>query len=836
VPELLNSIAEDYKDALAAYLNGGGKAILKRGYEIGRHAIATGARVQDIIAIHQQCLDSLVFSGRIQYTDIPSRAAGFIVECLAPYETVLRRFAETNNRLQRSLIELSLARDQLRDQNEVTAEAHRALDAERRRYCELFEFAPDAYITTDLDGVIHEANSTAADLFHTSCVKLAGVCLLDFVVPDEQPWFAARLSSCKQHVLERTEEFQVSLQVGVTQTIPAAVTVGAERDSDGTLSGLRWLIRDITEQKRAEQEKVQFMLGHAETQAALRFRFLAEASVALTRTVDYETSLERVARLAVPLLADWCFIYLFKPDGYIRQLEAAGADGFALGSGPDIAELRLRRGGLRSELLRSILSVEIVDELDDEWISALAGNAERFDLFRLLAPRCALIVPWAAGDHPAGVLCLLRTRAGVRYTKNDLWVGEDLAHRCALGAENAELYVQIREERDRAERANRAKDEFLAILSHELRNPLTPVLGWARSLQNHRSIVEDSVLLEGARALERNARQLARLVDDCLDMARISRGGFQIEIKPVDVNQLILGAHEALRDSVLSAELEFTLELAPAPLWVMGDTMRMQQVLLNLLGNAIKYTESGGHVLVRSSASNGFVQIEVRDTGVGIDSQLIEQIFEPFRQGNQRLISFGNGLGLGLAIAKRIVELHRGSIAAESLGTGCGSRFYFRLPQTQAPAMERTPVAAVPTAGGHAEQILCVEDARDILFLLRVELEMLGYSVMTAESGELALEMAQQQRPEVVISDIKMPTMDGCEFLRRMRKIDGLADVPAIALTGLGVFRDHQRAIAAGFDLCLTKPLEIQELHVHIKRLLKQRCAANGRPSSQRPA
>lgn len=375
--------------------------------------------------------------------------------------------------------------------------------------------------------------------------------------------------------------------------------------------------------------------------------------------------------------------------------------------------------------------------------------------------------------------------------------------------------------RDGAAGERRATEEFLATFSHELRNPLMPVIGWVRLLKNHPLIAQDPVLEEGVRSMERGALTLRRLMGDCLDLSRIAEGKIQMERRLVDLNQTVRTSIEAVQTIAAERELSLKARLAPDAVPVLGDATRLEQIVMNLLMNALKYTGPGGDVSVECRAHGDEAQIEVRDTGIGIPSGFLRQIFEPFRRASGA--SRQSGLGLGLAIARRLVELHGGRIWAESEGVDRGSVFFVALPVASGSAMEDAAEPARPAPeelSGHA-RILLIEDSEDILFLLRIEFEAAGHFVLTARDGAAGLELAHAHPPDLIISDIKMPGLDGYDLIREIRASPDLKKIPTIALTGFGGKRDHERALAAGFDACISKPGEPHEITELIRRFMK---------------
>jgi two-component system CheB/CheR fusion protein len=314
-------------------------------------------------------------------------------------------------------------------------------------------------------------------------------------------------------------------------------------------------------------------------------------------------------------------------------------------------------------------------------------------------------------------------------------------------------------------------------------------------------------------------------VGDCTDMAKISEGKIQIEKAYVNLNQIVMASVDAIGEMAAERGINLATELSPMGVTVLGDAMRLEQVIMNLLINAIKYTNGGGLVSIRTELVNTEIRAEIKDTGIGIDRAFLEQIFEPFRQGTTSWLTSRSGLGLGLAIARRIVELHGGKVWAESQGLGYGSTFCIRLPLAIKAQEERhTDAPAERTAGKEsAVRILLIEDSDDILFLMKSELEMMGHTVITAVNGHLGMEAAQAHRPDLIISDVKMPVVDGYQLMRTLRGIAELSAIPAIALTGFGSKEYIERARAAGFDACLSKPSKPEEIGLLIRQLTEKK-------------
>ena len=826
---ILSELADEYCSEVRQYVREPDEARLSRAYEFGRKALAEGVGVLEMATIHGKALESVLGDeGRTGSSGlILQRAAELLLEVLSPFEIALRGYQEANSELRTRLEELRLLEEELRNQNDNLATTGEAIDLERRRYRDLFEFAPDAYLVTDLQANIQEANSAAGKLFKRRPQSLASVPLAVFVSRKDHRKFYVQLASLKSSGVDDLQDWHMTLRADQGGHFPAAVTVRVVRDAEDRPSGLRWLVRDITEQKRAEEERTRLLAreqaARAEAEAAGRLRFLVEASTALTVSLDYAVALSNVARLAVPYLADYCAIDVVEESGEVRRVGVVYAD-------PAGAEALLRLDVLQqndpgqAQGVASVLRTgqsEIYTEVPDSWLASAAGNAEPGLPPHETGPKSAVFVAMVLQEQVLGAISLVSVGSGRRFGPADLALAEALARRCAVAVDNARLYQQLIVERDKAEKASRAKDEFLAVLSHEIRNPLMPIIGWARILKTHKEITGNKVLSEAAQSLERNAQNMVRLVDDCLDITRITERKITIERESIDLNQVAAAAVEAIAELARAKNIEFRVKLAPKALCFLGDRTRLEQVVLNLLTNAIKYTDSGGSISVTSRNVEDEVELLVEDTGTGIAPDFLEQIFEPFRQGTANWLTSESGLGLGLTIARRIVQMHGGRIWAESEGIGRGSRFYLRLPFVSAEATRSDVDLRPATAPAKARplRILLIEDAEDILALMKLELEWLGYTVLTARDGISGLELAQREALDLIVSDIKMPGMDGYDLIKELRRIPKLASTPAIALTGFGMKRDTEAALAAGYNAHLCKPVDAKQLSAVIEQL-----------------
>ena len=351
--------------------------------------------------------------------------------------------------------------------------------------------------------------------------------------------------------------------------------------------------------------------------------------------------------------------------------------------------------------------------------------------------------------------------------------------------------------------ADRRKDEFLAMLAHELRNPLAPIRSSAGALRQ--LVPEDPRVDRALRMIERQVVHMTRLVDDLLDVSRISRGKVLLRPERLDLVRLVRSTVEDHRSIFEQAGLVFHVELPDEPLWMTGDPTRLAQVLANLLQNAAKFTNPGGRTSVcLSREAESRALLEVEDTGIGIDLEMLARVFEPFSQADQTLARSRGGLGLGLALVKGLVSLHGGTIEASSGGTG--SRFRIHFPLSDEPAAQAEPPVAAEAAV-LSRSILVIEDYADAAESLRLFLELAGHRVEVASTGKAGVEAARRLRPDLVLCDIGLPGgMDGYAVARALR--EGDPEIRLVALSGYGQDEDRRRALESGFNRHLTKPVD----------------------------
>ncbi|MDZ8054712.1 MAG: PAS domain S-box protein [Aulosira sp. ZfuVER01] len=570
---------------------------------------------------------------------------------------------------------------------------------------------------------------------------------------------------------------------------------------------------DVTERERLEHGQ----------------RFLAEASAVLASSLDYQTTLERVAHLAVPELADWCTVHIVKEDNSIEQIAVAHVDPAKLEWAHKIrqkypldpnasqgAALTLRTG-----------QPQLYSYIPDDLLVQAARDSEHLEILRQVGFKSAMIVPLKNQEHILGVISFISAESGNSYDQINLQLAEELAHRASLAIDNAQLYQLAQRDRAKAEAANRIKDEFLAVLSHELRSPLNPILGWTKMLRSQR--LDSQKAAQALETIERNAKLQAQLIEDLLDVSRILQGKMTLNVAPVNLVAIIQAALETVQLSAEAKNIQIQTKFYPISANVVGDANRLQQVVWNLLSNAVKFTPFAGKIEVQLEQVGIYAQIQVKDTGIGIKSEFLPHVFEYFRQEDStRTRKFG-GLGLGLAIVRHLTELHGGTVQVDSPGQNLGATFSVLLPlnRIEKPGHEsentllsnQQSAISTPFKG---LQILVVDDDADMRELAEFILTTSGAQVITAASAVQALTVLNQSVPDLLLCDIGMPEMDGYSLIRQIRKWSTQqgGNIPAIALTAYAGEINQQQALAAGFQKHISKPVDPEELVQAVLQLL----------------
>jgi signal transduction histidine kinase/DNA-binding response OmpR family regulator len=559
------------------------------------------------------------------------------------------------------------------------------------------------------------------------------------------------------------------------------------------------LFRMTQQVKRQAEERIALAEERTKRAAAeeanRRLDFLARAGVVLGQSLDFEVTARDVAGLPVPFLADFAAVVLAHGGDNWSVVVARAGD-----EGPEIEE------SVGRDRLPSAVTAAVERLLTGAAAGALPPPGR---------DPGTLVLPLQARGRTFAALALARGLPGEAavlgrgFGPADVATAENFASRAASALDNARLYEDVQQ-------ADRQKNEFLSMLAHELRNPLAPIRNAVEVLRlrggsnGNGSLAE----LEWSRdVIGRQVRHLARLVDDLLDVSRITKGKIRLQLEPVPLQAVVTQAVEASRPEIDARGHHLDVSVPDEPLWVDGDPARLAQVLTNLLNNAAKYTEPGGHVWLSAARDNGSVVLRVRDTGVGIPPEMIGAVFDLFTQVDRSLDRSQGGLGIGLTLVKRLVELHGGEVSAHSAGPGRGSEFTVRLPARAGgcgPAEPPSPGVGQARTG---RRVLVVDDNVDGADSLARLLTLGGHAVSQAHDGPAALEEARSFRPDVVVLDIGLPGMDGYEVARCLRGEPATRDVILVALTGYGRDEDMVRSREVGFDYHFVKPVDFEALH-----------------------
>lgn len=720
--------------------------------------------------------------------------------------------------IMRQVGERQQLQDALREQAETAQQERVAAELSREHYRLLNEAIPQIIWTADADGIVDYWNRQWFDYTGTTSGNATGTSAGSIVHDDElemtrQSWAGAQTSGEPFSIEYRLRRHDGIYRWHLGRALPL-------KDADGRI--LRWFgtCTDIDDQKRAEQT----------------LRFLEEAGNMLASLIDSEQNIDQVAALVTPQFADWCSIDLLDDDlTTVRRVAISHIDPEMVSVAYELKRLYppdMRGGGdTLSRVLISGIAV-VAPEITDEILVRSSRGPEHLALGRQLGLRSLIIVPLIVRERTIGAMTFVTSTSGRRYSDSDLSLARELAGKIAVALDNARLYraaqqeieertqaeIALKQAMERAEAANESKSRFLAVLSHELRTPLTPVMTALETLSLEKLPEWVTQMMEIVR---RNVELEARLIDDLLDLTRISRGKVQLQMEPVDVHALLRNVVEICETNIAARAIDLQIDLASKGYHVVADPARLQQILCNLLNNAIKFTPEGGTVSIRTSISDNRLQVEVADTGIGIEPALLPIIFDAFEQGDESITRRYGGLGLGLAISKTLVEMHGGTLEASSEGSDKGSTFTMSMPSASAPTSTQQPSPSPAGTDGTQQEIriLLVDDHVDTSKVMKMLLERRGYQVRTADSVGTALEQVRGNDFDLMISDIGLPDGSGHDLMRTIRA-EG-RDLKAVALSGFGMEEDVRRSMDAGFQEHLTKPVGVQKLQEVINRLLE---------------
>jgi signal transduction histidine kinase/DNA-binding response OmpR family regulator len=554
------------------------------------------------------------------------------------------------------------------------------------------------------------------------------------------------------------------------------------------------LYRMTQQVKRQAEERIALAEERSRREAAeeanRQLTFLARAGAVLGQSLDPEVTARDVVRLPLPLLADSAVLVTLHSDGKPAKYHQARVDSHAVQEGPG--------GGY---LERHLVNVA-------KWEGCVSVTTEHGSGFAF---------PLQIHGQTFAVLGFLRSSSRP-FHPADLNVADTFASRAASALENARLYQEVQQ-------ANRQKNEFLSMLAHELRNPLAPIRNATAILgQNH----TDPVRIEWARGvIDRQISHVVRLVDDLLDVSRLTLGKIRLVIEHIDVEEVVTQAVETVRPLANQFRHQLEVTFPQNRVRVMGDKVRLTQVFTNLLHNAVKYTEPGGRICIGlgSEANNAIVR--VRDTGVGISADLLPSVFDLFTQANRSLDRAQGGLGVGLTLVRRLVELHEGTVEALSEGPNRGSEFVVRLPACADTVETQTTTPGTASQKISPLRVVVVDDNEDGADSLASLLELLGHEVRVAYDGPTGITAVRGFDPHLVLLDIGLPGIDGYEVARRLRHDPGTRPV-LVAVSGYGRDEDRQLAHAAGFQHHFVKPIEFETIQTLLASVVAARNGSCG--------
>jgi len=539
---------------------------------------------------------------------------------------------------------------------------------------------------------------------------------------------------------------------------------------------------------------------------------VAALAAEINRSLDLDHVLQQVAEATTALChGDVTHIALSEPGSDAPRLRLAV--GARIDADPD---LRLGPGkGLGGRVLTTGRPLRTPDAREDPRI-----HPDHRRLIEAEGIRSGMVVPVLGEGRVEGLIYVSR-RTVAPFSEHDETICRRLADHAAIAIRNSRLFAAERAARAEAHAANRAKDHFLATLSHELRTPLNAVLGWLRMLRNPR--LDEAQKAHAVDVIERNARLQAQLINDLLDVSRIIAGKLEMERYPLDLVPVVQDAVEGIRGDVEAKALTLSVSLDPATGEVLGEPMRLQQVVANLLSNAVKFTPPQGRVEVRLSREGVNARLSVADSGEGIEPRMLPHVFEPFQQADSTTTRAHQGLGLGLAIVRQLVEAHGGRARVESAGPGQGATFVVELPiiALREPRAGAGPVSRDGPGGAvrlDGLRVLVVDDHGDARELLALVLRERGAEVLVAAGVSEALEVLARSSVDVLVSDLAMPGADGYALIEAVRATRGAA-MPAVALTAYAGREVRERAIAAGFTAHATKPVNPDDLVELIRKL-----------------
>jgi len=602
----------------------------------------------------------------------------------------------------------------------------------------------------------------------------------------------------------------------------------AERATEDVKQSESTIRKTLIQRERAEDElrKTSDALREADQRALLEYERMLERIKALAQTLGAARELTAVFRglrefTTVSVPCNGFFVSLYDP---IRDVRTA-CHGWADGDELDVSELPPMAVTASGPNSRAVRTGEVV--ITNDYMCSQRGKGVIVGPDNGLRPESSMAVPMAVMGRIVGTIEVQSYESNV-YRPEHVTAMSMAANLTAVAIENVRLLKLERTAREAAEESNRLKDEFLATVSHELRTPLTAILGWSRLLEG--GTLDNSITQQAVETIGRNAKAQAQIVDDILDVSRIITGNLYIDLHPLEVVPVVENAINVVRPTADAKCIKIETYFDSTPAMISADANRLQQVVWNLLSNAVKFTNNGGRVCVKVSHVGPTVEISVSDTGQGISKEFLPFVFDRFRQADSTTTRQHGGLGLGLAIARHLVEIHGGTIKAESRGQGRGSTFTIKLPLIE------TSIGAAgfpdtsqfklkqPNQLLSGLNVLVVDDDSDTLKLMATALTKRHANVTAVSSANEAIRAITLNRPDVLVSDIAMPDEDGYGLIEKVRLMENgeSQTIPAVAITAYAKDEDRERALSSGFQIYLAKPVELTELIAVVARAARR--------------
>jgi PAS domain S-box-containing protein len=663
------------------------------------------------------------------------------------------------------------------------------------RLAAIVEHSGDPIIGKRLDGTITSWNASAERLYGYDAKEAIGQPISFIVPPDRRAELDTIMARLRRG--EQINHLETVRQRKDGSRVDVSLTISPIKNSYGEVIGASKIARDISEQKKMREA-----LERSEEHA----RFLSEASKSVAALVDVDSSMQRLARLCASRFADWCVFYLLNEQQEIQPIARAHRDApkeLLLAERATEFPPEWRDASPLSRVLRSGKAECLPDIDPSSWKSIRSDRGD--ELIDKLSPRSLIIVPLESRGRTIGGIELARSDVAARFTPEDFEIAQELARRAATAIDNCQLYEELR-------KADRQKDDFLAMLAHELRNPLAAI-DYATRL----SSISPEQAANASDIIHRQVRHLVRLIEDLLDVSRITRDKIELKRELIDAAALVNRAVGTARPSIDEHKHRLTVEVAADEMPLFADPTRLEQIIVNLLTNAAKYTPEGGQIALSAFPEDEHIVIKVKDTGIGIPTEMLPRVFELFTQVNPEIDRSKGGLGIGLTVVRKLTEMHGGSVSATSEGLGLGSEFAVRFPRSKGRA--ETDVRAMPAAGPRQGlRVMVVEDNVDTARSMSLLLDIAGCSTKVVHDGVAALESADAFQPEVVLLDIGLPGLDGYQVARRLRADPRHSSVRLIAVSGYGKEQDQQRSKEAGFDDHLVKPVDFDSLLAKLEK------------------